>query len=830
MKKSLLLILTLLCTSAVWAQFQIGQSISNYSGTNSLYFNASNVVDSRFKFYFNVTQSSLHMSNDYITWNGEFHPFAAVLYPTGIPIFQKIWKVQESNLDSAGYPVAKDAWLTENVNGNSKNALIQAEQRYLNFMFNLGPKSSLGFGARLRVVGQITDVSEPLARMTRYGFNDSAAPFLNGELNLNQLYTGNSININMFAFNEFAGTYGHVIIDDKETFVKAGITGKYFVPLYGMYIRNESIDVAVHGEDSFEFQNADIEYGYVGDRFYTDDASSKNPFELGRGFGVDLGVTYEYRPNYKSYRYKMNGKEKSDPSKNKYLFRVQAALNDLGSVNFKNDRYVRSYKLKSGAHVYIDEAFTDTLLVLEDKYAKEYGSLAVIDSIIDRTAGFQSRSKEFKMKLPSSFNVSVDYNIYKGFYANFVWIQSLRGKQVNGLRGFSLLAVTPRFESRWFDVSIPLQLTQNYRKLRVGMYLRTGPFWIGSDNFPALFTKDNINGADIYIGLSVPLHRKKEKDKDKDGVSNKYDKCRKVPGVWEFKGCPDTDGDGVEDKNDHCVNDSGKVVFNGCPDRDDDSVIDSLDKCPDIPGLPALAGCPDTDGDGIIDEKDSCPEQAGPIETNGCPDRDKDGILDHMDECPDVFGLAELNGCPDRDGDGISDNLDKCPDVPGIVRFSGCPDTDGDGVPDHVDLCPMEIGTVENNGCPKVVEKIDILEIPEEEQEILKVAFDNLEFAIGSAEISSGSFASLDQLVELMNKRPEYRIYIAGHTDNTGNAKKNEQLSLDRANAVRDYLAAKGINPTRIKTEGFGASRPVDTNDSPEGRQKNRRVEFRVIK
>lgn len=831
MKKSLFLTLMLICSSsALWAQYQIGQSISNYSGTNSLYFNASNVVDSRFKFYFNITHTSLHFSNDYVTWDGEFHPFAAVLYPTEIPVLQKIWKVPASSLDANGNPVVQDSWLSENVNGKSKNVLIQSEQRYLNMMFNLGPKNAIAFGGRIRVVGQVTNISEPLARMMRYGFDTASAPFVNGQLNKDQLYKENSFNINMLAFNEFALTYGRVIVDRNETFMKAGITGKYFVPLYGMYLRNESIDVAVYGTDSLEFRNADIEYGYVSETFFSDESSSKNPFELGRGFGVDLGFTYEYRPNYKSYRYRMNGKEKTDPSKNKYLFRLQAALNDFGSITVKNDKYVRSYTLAESSIIFITPELMDTLVALQDRYGNEYGSLLAVDSMIGRTAGFKSRSNEFNMKLPASFNVSVDYNIYKGFYANFVWIQSLRGKQVNGLRGFSLLAVTPRFEMRWVDVSMPIQLTQNYKKMRIGMYWRTGPLWIGTDNFPALFTKDNINGADIYVGLSVPIHRKKEKDKDKDGVSNKYDKCKKVPGVWEFKGCPDTDGDGVQDTKDECVTDSGKVEFNGCPDRDDDAVIDLKDSCPDVPGLPMFQGCPDTDGDGIIDQNDDCPEDAGPAETKGCPDRDKDGILDHNDDCPDVYGLEALNGCPDKDNDGITDADDKCPDVPGIPRFMGCPDTDGDGVPDNVDLCPLEIGTIENNGCPKVVEKIDIVEIPVEDQEILNEAFDNLEFATGSAQISAGSFASLDLLVELLNKRPEYRIYIAGHTDNTGNPKKNEELSLARANAVRDYLAAKGINPARIKTEGFGDSRPVDTNDSPEGRQKNRRVEFRVIK
>ena len=81
-----------------------------------------------------------------------------------------------------------------------------------------------------------------------------------------------------------------------------------------------------------------------------------------------------------------------------------------------------------------------------------------------------------------------------------------------------------------------------------------------------------------------------------------------------------------------------------------------------------------------------------------------------------------------------------------------------------------------------------------------------------------------------MNAKTNYRIYIAGHTDNVGNAKANQQLSEDRANAVKKYLIDKGIAETRVKTEGFGDTRPVASNKTAEGRQKNRRVEFKVIK
>ena len=830
MKKALLAFLLLLLMFDAKAQYQIGQSISNYSGTNNLYFNPSNVVDSRFKFYLGLTQTSLHFSNDFITWNGGYHPFAPIV--NGIPVLGSIWEIPDDQFDNNGNPAFKDEWLAQTLNGKPKNAFLQLEQRYLSAMFNFGPKTSMAIGGRVRAIGQLTDVSQPLAQFMRYGFNTDTTkpPYSNGELELNEQYSANSFNINAFAFNEFSLTLGRVVYDQNETFFKVGATGKFFIPLYGMYMRNEAVDVTVYGVDSLRMENADIEYGYVADNFFTDETSSRNPLELGRGFGMDIGFTYEYRPNYKSYRYKMNGKEKLDPSKNKYLFRVQASLNDLGSIKMANDKYIRAYKIASGANIFITPEILDTVAVLQDRYAGEYGQLIVLDSLVGRTVGFASQSNSFTWKLPANINVNVDYRLAKNFYMNALWIQSLRGKQVNGLRGFSLLALTPRYEARWFEASVPLQLTQNYKKLRIGMYLRTGPFWIGSDNFPALFTKDDINGADFYFGLSIPIHRKKEKDKDKDQVSNKYDQCRDIPGLWEFRGCPDTDGDGIQDSKDSCVLVPGLAEFNGCPDTDGDGIQDSKDECVDVPGVLAFNGCPDTDGDSIVDHLDSCPTVAGPRATNGCPDRDGDGVVDPQDSCVDIPGLASLNGCPDKDKDGIADHKDKCPETPGLPEFNGCPDTDGDGVYDLIDLCPLEKGTVENNGCPKVAERIDILEIPEEDADILQEAFDNLEFALGSANLSAGTYESLDKLIELLNKRPEYRIYIAGHTDNTGNAKKNEALSLDRANAIRYYLQRKGISPARIKTEGFGSSRPIESNDTPEGRRKNRRVEFRVIR
>ncbi len=283
----------------------------------------------------------------------------------------------------------------------------------------------------------------------------------------------------------------------------------------------------------------------------------------------------------------------------------------------------------------------------------------------------------------------------------------------------------------------------------------------------------------------------------------------------------DTDKDGIPDEEDDCPNVPGLAEFNGCPDTDGDGIPDHLDLCPDIAGPASGQGCPDSDGDGVIDPEDECPNLPGPPENNGCPefDKDGDGIPDHQDDCPDEPGPAATSGCPDRDGDGIPDREDRCPDQPGEARYDGCPDTDGDGVHDGIDKCPNTPGDPENDGCPVVKEEV---------KEILDFARRAVQFEVGRATLQTPSYVVLDQIVDIMKENPSYGLQISGHTDNTGNATSNLDLSARRAKACYDYLIKNGISSDRLDFVGYGEDRPIATNSTAEGRKLNRRVEFVV--
>jgi flagellar motor protein MotB len=110
-----------------------------------------------------------------------------------------------------------------------------------------------------------------------------------------------------------------------------------------------------------------------------------------------------------------------------------------------------------------------------------------------------------------------------------------------------------------------------------------------------------------------------------------------------------------------------------------------------------------------------------------------------------------------------------------------------------------------------------------------KVVLENIYFETGKAVLRPESFDALDQVYRFLENNPSIRLEISGHTDNTGSLRINQRLSRERAKAVVDWLVGKGISPEMLVYEGYADTQPVATNDTAEGRKKNRRVEFKVI-
>lgn len=199
------------------------------------------------------------------------------------------------------------------------------------------------------------------------------------------------------------------------------------------------------------------------------------------------------------------------------------------------------------------------------------------------------------------------------------------------------------------------------------------------------------------------------------------------------------------------------------------------------------------------------PRRAPPPVRSG--DRDRDGLTDAVDKCPDDpedrDGFEDEDGCPepDNDRDRILDVDDKCPAAP--ETYNGYEDEDGcpDKKPQRRTLTDKKI-----------------------------VINEKVQFKTASDVILRQSNGLLDELAALLNKHPDIlRVKIEGHTDSRGSAKHNLRLSERRAKSVLEALVQRGVARSRLLAEGYGEDRPIASNRTAKGRERNRRIEFTII-
>jgi outer membrane protein OmpA-like peptidoglycan-associated protein len=295
------------------------------------------------------------------------------------------------------------------------------------------------------------------------------------------------------------------------------------------------------------------------------------------------------------------------------------------------------------------------------------------------------------------------------------------------------------------------------------------------------------------------------------------------------------------------------------PDNDSDGILNNRDRCADTPSGAQVDGfgCPaDNDSDGVANGIDRCPNTAvgAIVDASGCTrDSDGDNIADGIDKCPDTPEgvLVDSSGCPrDSDGDSIADGLDRCTATPkgATVDALGCPgDEDADGVLDGLDRCPRTpIGaTVNANGCvagqqrrqpanvvppdptpaPSQVERPPVPTQPVGGPMVLE----GVTFESGSARLQSRSYVELDSIAKVLLTNPALKVEIGGHTDDSGTPADNQHLSTLRAEAVRNYLVAKGVPFQQMVARGYGSTVPRTPDTTPRGRAANRRVEIRPL-
>lgn len=625
--------------------------------------------------------------------------------------------------------------------------------------------------------------------------------------------------LNSVSFTEHKFTYARVIFDRNTTFLKAGISAKILNGLDASYFQMNSgqYDFADTNTAQIDFTNINGDYG-----------TSENDNQLfydHRGLAFDLGVTYEYRPDFEKQYYDMDGvKRITRYDINKYKWKASASFTDLGFLRFMSDS-TSSYNftnssITSNADKLVNLSSLNVLSFINSPF--DY----VNDSIAANGVKVPAEEPvKFRMNLPASFHANFDLNLLRPwFYVSYNMSIPLHFKSdITQVKGFFIQTATPRIEKENWSIMLPIS-HQGNGTVSLGVagrfHYKGFIVFAGSNNAAFFYGQKASRARNLFAGLSYSILYKMPKDSDGDKISDPYDHCPYDPGLPEFNGCPDTDGDGIIDLEDLCIYDKGPRNTRGCPD---------------------------TDGDGVIDMNDMCPNEKGLGIHYGCPDRDRDGVIDAADRCPDVPGIELNNGCPlddqrcctDEDGDGVLNDFDKCPGVPGSVYNSGCP-IDSSNI-NKIDLQEEKEKVDANNTGQQATDNPEI--DPRDQLITSKSELDSvlagkniikdlaIYFDVDEATLRDEEREKLDKAFKILPKNERYEVVLVGNTDRDGSLDYNLQLSKRRAETVKRKLIEYYKFSEKITVYYYGEEKSIHSGDyTDELKQADRRVDVKLIK
>ncbi len=427
----------------LYAQSYSGLELDNYSGINSLTFNPANVVDSRFRADINIATVGSTVTTDYFGINLS----NLIDNPDGF----------DFDADSETFPSqANNLYLNVDVLGPS-------------FMFNLAPKHAIGITTRVRAFMNVNRINGSLYET----LSDDAA--FDKDINIDM----ENLNGTIHAWTEAGLTYGIVLVDGRNHFLKGGVTLKYLQGAGAVFFNSDSIEGSYDSAGDSITANGDFTYGQT-----LDDTNDENDeFEFGSGssgFAADFGLIYEYRPDL--------GDQKMDTTSlkghNQYRFKVGLSLQDMGKLSYESvniEEYVISGTVSA------DDFEEDFQQGLEDNYSQT------------------STVQDVDIQLPTTLRYMADYRVNRNLYLGLSGVLSLNDDtSALSSRRLNYTSIVPRYESRLFSLYTNLSVME-YTDFIWGAGFRFGFLTVGSGSIISNLLTDDSRAADVYASVKIPI-------------------------------------------------------------------------------------------------------------------------------------------------------------------------------------------------------------------------------------------------------------------------------------------------------------------------------------
>ena len=438
----------------------MGLSNSNYSGIQGALLNPSSIAGSRIKWDINVFTLDVNFDNNFV-----YVPKGAV------PAF---------GFGSLLKGIVNEDKFATNYDPNNPNKkynfVVTNELLGPSFQFQINDSMAVGFSIANRMVSNIRDIPGATAQNAYAHLQESSL--------FNTPLSDQSSRLNSMDWLEYALHYAVVLRDDGMNKWKAGVSLKYLQGIAAAYVTNTHINYSISDTTAISFGQTSVDYGR------TDYNSLKDGhLNHGHGWGADIGLTFIHA----------NDTKKDDD----YQYKIGLSLMDLGSLNFNRN--------SAAFHLQGDNV----------TYANWHRDVMANNAQVDRTLsalfyeGDSSASQTaagFKMGLPTALSIQADWKIRDHFFANATIVKGFGHGDNPGVRQPDIYAVAPRYESKWWDVSLPLSLIYyGNLKPRVGIAARYAFFFFGGDAPFPLLALGKMSGVDFYAGIRVFMLKNKYK-------------------------------------------------------------------------------------------------------------------------------------------------------------------------------------------------------------------------------------------------------------------------------------------------------------------------------
>ncbi|MES2647081.1 MAG: DUF5723 family protein [Bacteroidota bacterium] len=383
--------------------------------------------------------------------------------------------------------VGEDNFLTEKLIGTSgyNNANVNLEVPAISFLVGAGKKSSFAVTTRARVFANATNIDARLASALLEDETSNLYPYT--------ILPGNASLVKVSGITDYGFTWANELMNKGQHYLKGGITIKYVSG-----VGNANINADVAGVIN---QDADGEYispgtGTIalkaGGSTLLDDFEFNQLYNFkGGGAGFDVGFTYEFRPQGWGTATTKEGRRAHGNIP--YKFKIAGSIMDLGKVKFTPDPDLsKAYDV----HIASNQKFY--LSAFEETSIEDVGE--VFDAYPQYFTSKGAITESYKVSLPTTLRLNIDFNLGKGFFANADAQLAMKTENtMDNIQVYNSFSVTPRFEGKMLGVFLPVTFNQ-LSGVTIGTAFHLGPLYIGSGSIISLITGGSKQ-ADAFFGF-----------------------------------------------------------------------------------------------------------------------------------------------------------------------------------------------------------------------------------------------------------------------------------------------------------------------------------------